>query len=434
MEHNQLPLENEAVLPDFEKAPREYENVPHEFEKAPAEHVIPLEYPKYIPTKKPKKRGLNAMLAYAFAGVFVLYMAFGFLFPSQPSYGDNNGGGNNGGYWDPDDSGKPGDLPKPQDTEIFLHYQEDLGNAATRLQNDDYVGAATAIAQTLQENCSAYDPAKMDGTVMVYVNGAFAQFDGQKLPKGQGVYLWIQEEVIFYEDVKDGTFYPEQMLVFYLVRVNESAADTKELSILQMNISANNLLYGYIYCDVSHLHTTADDALNGENAVLTVFSMSQNDYDAADATVRDNYVIYGTRRVEGKLQNGTFTGAVKLQTSGMELNGDKTQLQINAEQADQGWIYMLGSNGVIDPKSDRYADLTSYTHGEQDFTDKVEAVNEDPEYYGYYYLQGGESPTLYLKNLSNDEYAWEHYVYNWNSQAFPLRDLFYYWEVMKAHM
>lgn len=436
MEHTKLPLEHENGFPEYEKVPQEYENAPAEVENPPVEHHIPPEYYVSQPEPAKKKQGFNRMLMFAFAGFMTLYLGFGYLFPAAvPGLGDNHEQEEEGGSsWNPGELENPGALPNPQDSEMFLNYQEDFTDALTSYQEDDYVGAATTIVRSLMEKYESFDPARMDGTVMAFQDGAFEAFDGQKLTDDQGVYLWIEEDVFYYEDSKDGSMYAENQFIVSLVRVGKTTGKNSQLSILRISVPVNNLLFGYMYCEASHLSAVMDQDFNAENAVLTVFSLGSDDYGANEATVRDNCVIYGIRRVEGQIQKGTFVGPVKLQSSGMELNADKTQMQINENQADYGWIYMLGENGVIDPKSDRYADLSSYIHGEQAFTDKANEVKADPEYYGYYYLQGGEFPHLYLKNLSSDDYAYEHYVYEWDQQAFPLSDILYAWAAMKPHI
>ena len=432
MEHTKLPLEHGEGFSAQEKMPQEYESVPAEVEKLPVEHHIPPEYNVSQPEPAKKKYGISRMLMFAFAGFMALYLGFGYLFSDGlPGLGDNHGGeeggSNQGGQLD-----NPGELPRPQDTVTFQQYQDDFANAIGCFQEDDYVGAVAAIANSLREKCNDYEPGRMDGTVMVFQDGKFVTIDGEKLKDTQGVYLWIEESIFYWEDVKDGSMYAEQMLEVSLIRVGETVKKSTQMSFLHIYMPVYNFSYGSMYCDATHLSVVMDDEFNGENAVLTVFSLGSNDYGANESTVRDNCVIYGTRRVEGQIHEGAFTGAVKLQTSGMELNDDKTQVRINEGWTDQGWMFMLDSKGVIDPESDRYADLSSYTHGEQAFTDKVNEVKADPNYYGYYYLQGGEFPQLYLKNLSPKSY--EHYVYEWDTQAFPLNEILYVWAAMKPYI
>lgn len=416
---------------------------PLEFEAIPQEHSIPLEYPQYVPTPKKKKKGVNAMLVYAFAGVFVLYMAFGYLFPSHPNYNEEFGGGDygNGDYGGGDygggDSGaldNPGDLPTGADQEVFLNYQEDFEAATAMFLDDDYVGAATAVAESLRFKFTSYSGEKLDGTNMVYRDGTLSAFDGEDVTGNQGAYLWIQEKTVYYEDDKDGTIYPEQNMVISLVRLGEKTGKTTQVTILQMNIPLNNLYYGYMYSSVSCLQAELDDDFSGEKGVLTTFTISLNDYGADESLVRGNYAVYGTSRVEGAVNRGAFTGQVIYRNDGLKLNESKTQLQITEEYAGYGWMYVLNDSGVLTPDAKEYADLNDYTHGTQEFTDKWNEAVADPDVYGIWYKQGGEWPTLYLKNLSDADNAWTYYAYEWYEPSFPIADILTPWAVLKQHI
>ena len=61
---------------------------PEEFTKLPEEYVIPEEYPSGIRHPKTKKRGVNPMLMFVFAGFLVLMMGFGFLFSNDSKEND----------------------------------------------------------------------------------------------------------------------------------------------------------------------------------------------------------------------------------------------------------------------------------------------------------------------------------------------------------
>lgn len=410
----------------------EHNKQPLEFEQVPQEHTIPLEFPEYVPAKKVKKRGLSKMLAYGAAAFMVLYIGFGYLFPDVlPGLGDNHPE-DDPGYVQPTFPNN-GQLPDATDKEMFQNYEEDFKTAASLFVDDDYVGATVTIADALKEKYMEYDCSQMSGTVMSYENGVFTELTSEGSKKDADAYLWIEQKTVYYEDDKDGTIYPEDNVVITLVRVNEKKGKNTDLSILQMNVPVNNLIYGYMYCNVSHLHATMDQNFTGENAVLTAFSVSQNDYGADEERVRGNYVIYPSQRVQGDILAGAFYDQVLLQNSGLMLSADKHYVEVSEEYADYGWIYVLGSNGVLDPKGDGYADLTAYTHGTQEFTDKWDEAIEDPDVCGIYYLQGGSFPQVYLKNLSDGSDAWEGYVYDWSTPSFPITDILYPWSILQQH-
>ena len=433
MEHTKLPLENDFVANNHEKAPHEYVKASGEYEKAPAEHVIPPEFPEYVPTAKKKKKGINPMLMYVFSGFLVLYMAFGFLYPGNST---NNGGG----YVPDDDSGNTppsfpnsSQLPTVQDAEMFKNYEEALNNSVSLYVNDDYVGATVAIADALKEKYYDYNFGNLSGLVMSYENGALKELSTDGAPKDSGTYLWIEKKTIYIEDDKDGTLYPEENIIVSLVRASEKKAKNANVSILQMTFPVNNLEYGYMYFSASYLQATMNKYFIGEKAVLTVFSASQNDYGADEETVRGNYVIYGSMRVEGKLQDGAFYGETLLQNRGIKLSADKCSVVISEEYTDYGWIYALRTNGIFDPRADCYANLSDYEHGTDEFTKKWDKAMNDPNVYGIYYEQGGYYPQVYLKNLSDADDAWEGYVHDWNTPEFPLTEILAPWSVLQQH-
>lgn len=400
---------------------------PAEFFVQPQEYSIPEEFPKSTPSEPKKKRGLSVMMVYAFAGVWVLYMLFGYLFPTSQSAGSfgEQEFEENGGLMD------EATLPDSMNSDVFAYFEDDFQQAAAAFMEDDYIGAAVTIVSSMEQNYMSLDDSGIQNLSQVYQDGAFSAFDTQDVSGDKGVYLWLQQQTVYYEDSKDGSIYPETNVVITLTRVGDWSATNAQLRILQVKIPIESLYYGYIYCSGSYLQTAVQDDFSSDAALLQVFSISRNDYGAADQYVYEDYVIYSTQRVEGSLSSGKFTGAVTYRVDGIYLNEAKTQMEIQDGYLDHGWIYMLDSSGIFDPIAKEYLDLTNVEYQSDEYYDKWYEALEDPNIYGIYYRDSWDWEQVYLKNTFSGTSAYSFTVYEWSEEEFPVSRILWPWSVVK---
>ena len=415
---------------------------PLEFEKNPPEHSLPQEYPEYTPAKKKKKgRGVNPMLAFAFAGILVLNMAFGYLYPEYDPKLDDDLWEEDGGIviepWQPEEPStpvlptSPSQLPTGGNEDTFSVYKDTFLRAAEQFVDDDYIGASITVYDTLRNGHEQNDVRDLSGTNQVYQNGALTAFQGEDLTDQKGAYLWVEMKNVAFYDEKAGGKYWEKCALITFIKAGTGRGNEKQVEILQISMQLSYLDYGVSYCDCQYLEAGLNSSQSGEYATLQYFGLTPSGRETVNA--RDGYQVSGYRQVDGRVKNGKFVDDVLMRNEGMLLIADKTQLNIDEYYEGDGYIFYLNESGMLDPTASVYLNAEGHSYGTPEYNAIRDQAMADINIYGVF---NGNS--LELLNLSERSDTWSYFVdeycYEWHSEAFLLENILYPWIAIQGHI